>query len=332
MRLHDPWLLPLLVPLLLALPLLVRRERQRDGLRFPTLGLLANVPDTLRARAARWLPWLRYPALVLLLLALARPQSLLTSEPVRAEGIDIVLAVDVSTSMLAEDLVAGAPRQSRLAAAREVLREFVGRRGDDRLALVAFAARPYLVAPLTLDGDWLRSNLDRLESGLIEDGTALGDALLAALNRFPDKPKRERVVILLTDGRSNAGDVAPAVATEAARALGARVYTIGVGGTGEAFFPFADPLGGTSYRRVRADLDEATLTAIAQRTGGAFFRATDPAALAAVYRAIDRLERRPIEERVARSYAERFPPPLLAGLLLLALELLLAGTLLRRAP
>ena len=197
---------------------------------------------------------------------------------------------------------------------------------------IAFAARPYPVAPLTLDHQWLNGVLDQLEIGGIEDGTALGDALLAAVNRLHASPAASRAIVVITDGRNNAGAVQPLVAAQAAHTLGIRVHTIGIGGEGAALFPVEDPLGGVTYRQVAADLDEATLRGIAQTTGGRFYRAADAAALQNVFTEIDLLERRPIEEKVSISYRELFSPVLLAALLLLVGDTLLRTTWLRRNP
>lgn len=340
MRFQDPqllWLLLLLIPWVL-----LRRARTR---RAPTLHLtdgahLAALPDTLRARCARGLPYLRVLVLALAILALARPQVVERETKVRSEAVDLVVALDLSTSMLAEERQEGAQRKNRLAMAKTVLADFIRGRSGDRIALVAFAARPYPAAPLTLDHDWLQAVVARLGTGTIEDGTALGDALLAALNRLRAQrgdsgtPTRagSQAVILVTDGRSNAGAVPPQRAAAAAKALGIRVHTLGIGSRGRAVIPIEDPLGGVIYRPVQADLDEAVLREIAAVTGGAYFRADDPQGLAQVFREIDRLEKRPIERTVHLSHAEYFSPLLLFALTLLALEIALGATLLRTGP
>jgi Ca-activated chloride channel homolog len=345
MRFHDTqWL----VLLLLLIPwMLGRRARAR---KMPALAMadgaqLAALPDTLRARCARWLPWLRLLLLVLAILALARPQLMEREIRARSEGVDLVVALDLSTSMLAEDLWGGDPGQhragkNRLAIAKEVLAEFLRGRPGDRIGLVAFAARPYPAAPLTLDHVWLQAAVTRLQSGAIEDGTALGDAILAALNRLRSKPAGEwargqaksQAIILVTDGRSNAGQTEPLLAAAAARTLGIRVHTIGIGSRGDAVIPMQDPLGGILYRRVAADLDEATLRAVAATTGGGYFRADDREGLARVFREIDRLEKRPLERTLYFAYRELFPGFLIAALAVGFLELALQATLFRRLP
>ncbi len=334
MTFADPWLLLLLLPALGLLPILLRNEKSAPGVRFPDGRLLRKLPKTSRVKGAGSLPLFRSAALMLLVVALARPQMVEKESRVRSEGIDIMLAVDVSTSMKARDLDAGGGE--RLQIARTVLREFIRQREGDRIGAVVFAARPYLLSPLTLDHDWLRENLARLESGMIEDGTALGDGLLTALNRLTDNGKRAdgrgKIVILLTDGRNNAGRVTPAVAAASARALGIKVYTVGVGSHGRAVYPLVDPFGSTVYRQVEADMDEPTLREIAGTTGADYYRAADAAALRRVCQRINLLEKRPMETTEYRTRRELFLPFLLLALLLLLLEIALKSTLLRRVP
>jgi len=332
MRFHDPAIL-LLLPFLVTLALLIRyRERRRPALPFSGSVGMETLPDTLRSRLARFLPYLRIPVLALAIIALARPQAVERETKVQSQGIDLVVALDLSTSMLAEDLRGKGKRENRLTMAKGVLRDFIRDRRGDRIGLVAFAARPYPAAPLTLDHDWLQRAIDRLDADAIEDGTALGDAILAALNRLRGKPANSRAVILITDGRSNAGTTSTGLATAAARALGIRVHAIGIGSRGPAVIPVASPLGGTTYRQVDADLDETTLQEIAGATGGSYFRADDRDVLVRVFREIDRLEKRPIEEKVFFTFRELYPPLLLTALAFLLAELVLRHTLLRRLP
>ncbi len=345
MRLHDPqWLLLLL--LLLPWLWLQRGRRQRQPvLAMPEGAQLAALPDTLRARCGRYLPYLRPLLLALLILALARPQLVERETSVHSEGVDLIVAIDLSTSMLAEGLHSRQPardeaRQNRLSMAKAVLADFVRSRPGDRIGLLAFAARPYPAAPLTLDHEWLLEAVAGLQTGLIEDGTAIGDAILSALNRLrglsaqdrsPGKA-RSQAIILITDGRSNAGTTSPLTAAAAAKALGVRVHTIGIGTRGPAVIPIEDPLGGTLYRPLQADLDETVLRQIAATTGGSYARADDRDSLQQVVGQIDRLEKRRIEEKVFFSYRELFPALLMAVLALGLLELLLRATLLRRLP
>jgi len=332
MRFHDPQFLLLL---LLLIPLLLHQRRQER--RMPAFRLAYGVreevlPDTFRARFARHLPYLRLLLLALAMLALARPQAIEREVKVRSEGGDLVVALDLSSSMLAEDLQGSEPRKNRLAMAKTVLAGFLRGRQNDRIGLIAFAARAYPAAPLTLDHDWLQAVVARLQTGAIEDGTAVGDAILAALNRLRDKPARSQAVILITDGRSNTGVVTPQRAAAAAKTLGVRIYAIGIGSRGPAVIPIDDPLGGTLYRRVDADLDESALREVAVTTGGRYFRADDQGMLAQVFQEIDRLEKRLTEEKAYFTYRELYPIVLLTALAVMAAELLLRTTWLRRLP
>jgi len=324
---HTPWALLLFVPLVVVL--LLRKKRSADAISFPGTALLFSLPISMRQRFARLLTGLQLTALTCMILAMARPQLVNTETTVKSRGIDIVIALDLSTSMLAVDRSALPRNRSRLVIAREVTREFIARRSNDRIGFIAFAARPYPVAPLTLDHDWLTAVLDRQEIGSIEDGTALGDGLLAAVNRLRASPQGSRAVVLMTDGRSNAGATSPLAAARAAQTLGVRVHTIGIGGKAPALFPVVDPLGGTSWRQVNADLDETALREIAALTGGSSYRADDADALRSVFQEIDKLEKRPIEENRSRSVREIAPVLLLSALLLFLFTQTLRGTWLR---
>ena len=332
MRFHDPGLLLLIPALLVPALMILKRERRRPAFPFAGGAPLEQLPDSPRSRIARLLPYLRILVLVLAVVALARPQLAERESKATSRGRDLMLVLDLSTSMLAEEPAARLPRENRLTMAKAVLRDFLKGRSGDRIGLIAFAARPYPAAPLTLDHRWLQEAVDRLETGAIEDGTALGDALLSALNRLRDKPAQSRAVILITDGRNNAGSATPALASAAAKALGIRVHAIGIGSRGRTVIPVASPLGGTLYRQVDAELDEATLRTIAGATGGGYFCADDRDMLAQVFREIDRLERTSAEARVFFSYRELYPPVLLAALALLMAELTLRQTWLRRLP
>ncbi len=343
MKFHDPQLLYLLLLLLPWALLRHSRDRRVSALPMANADQLAALPDTFRVRFARYLPSLRFILLVLAILALARPQMIEREAKVISEGVDLIVALDLSTSMLAEDLAGGAARKNRLAMAKAVLADFLRGRQGDRVGLLAFAARPYPAAPLTLDHEWLQATVGQLQAGAIEDGTALGDAILAALNRLrvstagrvsnrTGLAPKSQAIILITDGRSNAGTVAPETAAAAARALGIRIHAIGIGSRGPVVIPMDDPMGGTIYRRVQADLDENTLREIATSTGGSYFRADDGTSLTRVFRDIDRLEKRPMEEKVFFTYRELFPELLFGVLALGLIELTLRSTLLRTLP
>jgi Ca-activated chloride channel family protein len=332
MRFHDPEIF-LLLPLLIPLAVYIRlRERRRLTFNMPSADMFRGLPITFKTRLCRFIPFLRLPAMVFMLLALARPQTVERETKVRSEGVDLVMALDLSTSMLAEDAEQQGKQKNRLAMAKEVLRDFVKARNGDRIGFVAFAARPYTAAPLTLDHDWLLRTIDHLEIGIIEDGTALGDAVLAAVNRLRDKPAKSRAVILITDGRGNAGKTSIQQAAAVTKALGIRVHAIGIGSRGRAVIPVESPLGGTVYQKVDADLDETTLRVVAGTTGGSYFRADDRRVLVHVFREIDRLEKRTLEEKVSVTFRELYPVLLLTALALLLTELVLRKTILMRLP
>ncbi len=328
MRFAAPWLL-----LLLPLALLVLWRARRGGrtraaaLPAPSLGLLPPSRG-LRPALLRAASWGRVLGVALVVLAAARPQAGSQVREVVSQGIDILLAVDLSGSMRSEDF---RPR-NRLYVAKEVAKEFIRGRQEDRIGLVAFAARSELVSPLTLDYDGLSSLIDGLDFGQIEDGTAIGSAIALAAERLRHATGKSRVVILLTDGINNAGAVDPVTAARLARAVGVRVYTIGAGTEGTAPYPVDDPVLGRHYVWIQSEVDEATLRQVADITGGRYFRATTPALLAQVYREIGTLEPSRVELRSYTKWAEVGPALLGAGLALIGLALLLDGTLLVRYP
>jgi Ca-activated chloride channel homolog len=329
-QLHDPWALLLLV----LLPFLVRGRRRNapPTLPFPAMEAARAVGPGRRSHWRWVLPAMRVAALGLLILGLARPQLGRAATQVRAEGIDIMLAVDLSSSMLAEDFQLDGDRANRLEAVKRVVREFLDKRPNDRVGLVLFAARPYTQAPLTLDHGWLLSNLDRARIGMIEDGTAVGSALASAVGRLESSEAKSKVVILLTDGQSNTGKVPPMTAAESAKALGYRVYTIGAGTRGTAPYPQIDPFGRKVYVSMPVDVDEETLQHIAETTGGRYFRATDTATLRQIYDEIDKLETTSQEGLQYLDYDEIYVWAVLAALLLLVGEAVLAQTWLRVLP
>lgn len=331
MRLHDPIALLLLV----VLPLvwwLRKRSRTSTTIRFPSLGPLSTGPAGWRTRW-RWVPIaLRAAVLVLLVLAASRPQFGRIQTRFTGLGIDIMLAVDISSSMLAEDFTLEGQRANRLEAVKSVVTDFIAGRGGDRIGLVLFAARPYTQCPLTLDHGWLQQNLQRAQIGMIEDGTAVGSALATAARRLESSDAESKVIILLTDGQNNAGKISPETAADAARALGIKVYTIGAGTRGLAPYPGRDFFGNVVYQPVQVDIDEGTLTRIADATGGQYFRATDTASLQQIYKSIDQLERTEFEAPAYYEWRELYPWFLFPALLLLLIEVALANTVLRRLP
>jgi Ca-activated chloride channel homolog len=328
----NPWLLLLLA---LVPPLVWWRQRHRwaASLRFASVAPLMQFPPSPWLRLRQGLVVLRSLALACLVVAFARPQKPIAEEKAVAEGIDIVLCLDVSGSMMAEDFEKDGHRVSRVDTVKEVVHDFILKRTHDRVAMIAFAGRPYTVCPLTLDHDWLLEGLDRVRIGLIEDGTAIGSALGSAMNRLRDIQAKSRVIVLLTDGGNNAGRLSPDKAADAARALGIKVYTIGVGSGGLAPMPIIDRLGRKlGYQTIQADLDEDLLKRIADKTHGQFFRAAETKQLQQIYDTIDKLEKRKIEAPSYRQMQELFPWFAWPGLALLLVEVGLAQTRLRKLP
>ncbi len=321
-----------LIPLIIVGALFVKRKEDDTGVEFSSTSFFSFSSYTVRVFLTEHLFVLRVIAAIFIVVALSRPQAPLEESRVETEGIEIVLAVDVSGSMLAEDFSHKKKRVNRLAAVKDVVKDFVKGRSNDRIGLVAFAGRAYSVAPLTLDYGWLMQNVDRLEIGLIEDGTSIGSGLSSALNRLENTEAKGKVVILLTDGRNNAGNISPDTAAEIGKALNVRVYTIGAGTTGKAPFPVKDFFGNTVYRPIDVDIDEDTLKMIASKTGGKYFRATDTASLKKIYKEIDKLEKTEIIEQGYLEYKELFIYFMYPALFLLLLEVVLANTLLRRLP
>ncbi len=327
-RFEDSLVLLLLVLLpILLIPLGRWEGRRRGTLRFSALEA-ARETGLARGRWMFRVPGvLRSLALTAVIVALARPQTGITSETILTEGIDIVMAMDVSSSMLAEDL-----EPNRLEAAKQVAAEFAQGRRNDRIGLVAFAGQAYTQAPLTLDHGVITGLMGELAVGMIEDGTAVGMGLATAVKRLQASDAESKVVVLLTDGRNNRGEIGPVTAAQMAQALGVRVYTIGAGTRGTARVPVDDPFQGRRYVNMRVDLDEPTLREVAELTGGRYFRATDRESLEAVYAEIDDLETTEIQVENFARYGERFSPVLGAGLILLLLEVGLGQTVLRRLP
>ena len=325
---HVLWLL-----LLLPLWLWARcSPKLRATLHFPSAELFRNLPRSTAERLHPLLHAFAFLGLLLLTLALARPQTGLRREQVHADTVDIVLAVDASTSMRAVDLTEdGNDERNRLDAVKEVADTFIKARKGDRIGLIAFARMPYTVSPLTLDKGWLLQRLKDLEIGELPDGTAVGSALASAVNRLRDSEVKSKVVVLLTDGVNNAGDIEPLQAAKLAESLDVRVYTIGAGAEGLVKYPQTDLFGRTVYQQVRIPIDVDMLTEVAQTTGGRFFRARDNDELEEVFKEIDKLERTEIELTEYTRYTEQFQWFAAAGLGLLMLERLLAAGRLGRA-
>ncbi|WP_288171094.1 VWA domain-containing protein [uncultured Alistipes sp.] len=325
---HYLWLLTLLAPM--TAYYVWRTMQGGAAIRISTVAGVLHAPKTVR-HYLRHLPFaLRAAAFALLVVALARPQDIEQNVRTNTEGIDIVLAIDVSASMLARDF-----RPDRITAAKEVAGSFVADRYGDRIGLVVFAAEAFTQSPLTTDQSTLQTLLARIRSGLIDDsGTAIGNGLATAINRLRESEAKSKVIILLTDGVNNRGQIAPMTAAEIARAQGIRVYTIGVGTEGTAPYPAVDIYGQPTGDVVMAkvEIDEKTLGAMADLTGGKYFRATDNVKLKAIYDEINQLEKSKVEVTERISYHERFLVWALAALGALLLEFLLSNLVLKRIP
>lgn len=267
-----------------------------------------------------------------IIVALARPQRTFSHLEVTAGGIDIVLAVDISGSMQALDFKVGDTAVSRIAVVKSVVARFIDERPNDRIGLVAFAGVPYLVSPLTLDHDWLQQNLERVDTGTNDDGTAIGSAIAAAVNHLRTRTTKSKVVILLTDGVNNTGLVPPLAAAEAARAFGVKVYTVGVGVRGQARIPVRDQAGRTQMISTFVDVDEAPLRTIATETGGRFYRATDTDSLRQIYEQINQYETSAQTVQKIGHSVDIYQWALYPALGLMALWALLRYTRFRRLP
>ena len=329
-RFVSPWAALPLVVLLAALVVYLARARGRQAsLMFPGTDPFRGIPRSLAVRLRHLPAALRVAGLALLVVAFARPQTGRHEEEVLTEGIDILLAVDTSGSMRTEDF----RPKNRLEVAKDVVGRFVRGRRNDLMGLVVFAANAYTRCPLTLDYGVLLDLLQQVDiAPREEDGTAIGMGLATAVSRLKDAKGKSKVIILLTDGRNNRGQIDPLSGARLAQALGIKVYTIGVGTEGEAPYPIDDPILGRRYINVQADIDEETLQGIAQATGGQYFRATDTRSLVQVFARIDAMERTVIKVRGYTRHTEQFPAFLYPGAFLILAELALAGSVLRRIP
>lgn len=319
------WLL-LLLPVLLII-YIVWRRRQHASLRVPSLLFLRDMRGGLRVYLRHTLFALRLLALGLIIVALARPQSSSSWSEDRVEGIDIMLTMDISTSMLAMDF-----QPNRVEAAKEVAMRFIANRPNDNIGLVVFAGESFTACPLTQDHATLINRLREMTPGMIEDQTAIGSGLATAISRLKDSKTKSKVIILLTDGANNTGNISPKMAADLAKTFGISIYTIGVGsGAGEAPYPIQTALG-VVVRNMPVDLDEPTMRQIADVSGGAYFRATDNESLSAIYQKIDQLEKTKLSTRSYHTTYEEFFVFVLAAALLLLLEFVLRSTILRTNP
>ncbi len=325
----SPYILYLL---LLIIPMVAYYiyQMRRGGatLSLSSIDSLRGAPRTFRLYLRHLPVVLRMTAFALFVVALARPQTTDQSRNITSEGIDIVMAIDISSSMLARDF-----EPDRITSAKQVAGSFVSDRYGDRISLVAFAGEAFTLSPLTTDQASLQTLLAQLKSGIIEDGTAIGNGLATALNRLRESSAKSKVVILLTDGVNNRGEISPQTAAQIAKDMGVKVYTIGVGSEGVAPYPRVDPYGKiVDYVNVPVEIDEATLREIASLTGGEYFRATDNKKLQLIYDQINTLEKSEVEVMERTIYHEHYHIYLLIGFVLLIVEFLLKYIILKRLP
>lgn len=336
----QPWLLLLL----LAIPLLAYWRGKMGpaaALTFSSTTTLRALGKSSAARAGKFLRAVMLLSLALFAIAMARPQLGKSLTQVEASGIDIMVVLDVSGSMLTKDFTIGGESATRIDAIREVTRKFIEGRPNDRIGIIAFAGRPYVVSPMTLDHDWLLKNLERVKIGLVEDGTAIGSGIAAAANRLNDKRSKSRVIVLLTDGENNTGKIPPNTAAEAVKALKIRFYAIGAGINGIAPTPVFNPqngkpltdmFGNIVYQNQRVHFNEAGLKEVAKIADGQFYRATDTKSLEQIFGDIDKLEKTTVSVKKYQQYRDLFPACIMAGLGLLLAQLLLSQTIWKKLP
>jgi Ca-activated chloride channel family protein len=333
-----------LLLLLLAIPLLAYcrgRSGRTAALTFSSTSALRSLGKTSAARVGRFLRGLLLLGLAFFGIAMARPQLGTSLTQVEASGIDIMLVLDVSGSMLTKDFSVGGDQATRIEAIHEVTRQFIEARPNDRIGIIAFAGHPYVISPMTLDHDWLLQNLERVRTGLGEDGTAIGSAIASAANRLNDKASKSRVMVLLTDGENNAGKIPPTTAAEAVKALKIRFYAIGAGINGVAPAPvfnprtgkpYTDMFGNIMYQNQRVEFNETGLKEVAKIADGQFFRATDTKSLEQIFRDIDKLEKTTVAVKKYQQYRDLFPACIMAGCGLLVAQILLSQTIWKKLP
>ena len=317
------------------LPLIILWRGRRGpvaAVEYPDVSLARDIARRARSRIGGLVWLLPIIAAALMIVGLARPQRTHSRTEVTANGIDIVLGLDVSGSMQALDFAIDNDRVNRIAVVKSVVSKFIDERPNDRIGLIAFAAAPYIVSPLTLDHDWLLQNLDRINGTIGDDGTAIGSAIAAGVNHLRTTTAKSKVLVLLTDGVNNSGKISPLAAAEAARALGVKVYTIGVGVRGKAPIPVKDEEGNVHVIMANVDVDEKTLQAVAGETGGQFYRATDTGSLQKIYEQINRFETSAQTVHKFEHVEELYKWPLFPSLGVLGLGLLLQQTRFRRLP
>ncbi|MEX0686928.1 MAG: VWA domain-containing protein [Balneolales bacterium] len=315
---NPEWFWALLVlPLIGGSQIWYYLKKRYANLTFSDVDSMKNLPGNWRAHGLWATSLLQLTSVLLIILALARPQHEDVIVERNVEGIDIMLVVDISSSMLAEDL-----KPNRLEAVKEVASGFIDQRESDRIGLVIFARESFTVCPLTLDYPLVKSHINKVDLGMVRDGTAIGMGLATAVNRLNQSEADSRVIILLTDGENNAGEIDPITAGELAEAHGIRVYTIGASTEGTAPYPVDDPIFGRRYHNVRVDIDDEMMTQIAERTGGSYFRATDTESLRQVYDEISEMETSEVEELRYTDVKDLYPRFLFPGILLIILSVI----------
>lgn len=323
---NDPlfFLFLLLIPVLFYLS----RRRSKVAVAFSDLSQFPPPVVSWRLFLFRMLPLLRIVVLGLFIVALARPQRVSSEREYQTSGVDIMIALDISGSMLAEDF----KPENRIVVAKQEAIKFIRGRENDRIGLVVFSRKAFTQCPLTLDYDVLVRLLDDVQVGMIADGTAIGMGIATAVNRLRDSKAKSKVIILITDGANNSGNIDPITAAELAKSFGIKVYAIGVGRGGLVPFPVNDPLFGKRYVQAEVEIDEATLKRIADITGGLFFRARDPQSLAEIYEKINTLEKTEVKVKEYRNYDELFRHFLLPAILLLVIEIFARQFVLLKVP
>lgn len=321
------WLIPVVIAFAVAW-WYWRRQKQYPALTFSATGAFSGFQNPFKGIIKKYAPLLRLLSLVFLLIAIARPQTSYDESKVTTEGIDIVLAMDLSASMLAHDF-----KPNRIEAAKQTALEFIDGRPADRIGLVIFAGESFTQCPVTIDHAIVKNQLHAIRNGLLEDGTAIGMGLATALQRLKDSESKTKVVILMTDGVNNRGIVDPATAADIAAQMGVRVYTIGIGTNGQAYTPVAmDPMGNLIYDYAEVEIDEALLREVSKKTGGQYFRATDNKKLKEIFDQIDKLEKTKINVSALSHRSEKFYVFALIAAMLLLIEWCLRYTLLKSIP
>jgi Ca-activated chloride channel family protein len=304
----------------------LKNKTNRAGMKISALEDLISVPHTYKHYLQHIIFGFRVLAVALLIIALARPQSVDKWEDISTEGIDIVMSLDISSSMLARDF-----KPDRLEASKELATEFISGRSDDRMGLVVFSGESFTQCPLTTDHAVVINMMRDIKTGIIEDGTAIGMGLATAINRLKDSKAKSKVIILMTDGVNNMGEIAPVTAAEIAQSFNIRVYTIGVGSRGMAPYPVQTPYG-RQYRSMKVEIDEEVLKDIAEITNGKYFRATDNDQLKQIYQEIDKLEKSKIDVKEFRKKSEEYLLFVIIAGVLLFIEVLVRNTLLKGLP